>query len=498
MVATRCSELLQAHSRALVSSDIAAMAAGLENYLFDKVAFIPAPTYGLPSTGPSVLTVLTYLNGHTDKLMVNLPELAKGYKRRGVKRIPGTRLADGTVEEPRVSSKVREGGDGWVKVNGFELNRNTASANMLISQQIDLFPKGGNTRVASVAGVSLDNLRSFNNYTLVGDGQLNVQSLSLRVSDQKVLDGLQALGVYVCAKAGEPFELKLAHLPLVDYDLNVSTVDKATVQRLAQLTVLSKILSGMVKGDSSGFTPDQMTELKAHYLTPALYFSPPTTTAYAKLEDAIAKGEVDTKLSYKVDLGTPDITSVGKLESGNGYLQRRFTLKSNGTDIEKPTLDYIAVPGSVWGIKKLSARTTLNAVDEVSYPIYEGILGLGTGTEVKALLKSIGCVDPDLFLRDLRSPTAKDSVKDALRFVDEALEEVYNVLRPLAFYVGATGMVPDQLGAKPMTADDFAKAYPNAKLSKAEKEEGMFYLLPDGTVLTVYVKAEHFSTGVAA
>jgi Mg-chelatase subunit ChlD len=495
MVASRCGELLTAHARALVPSDIAAMAGDMETRLFDRVPFVPSTGYGLPSTGPSVLRVLTFLNDNADKVMVNLTDLAAGYKRRGVKRIPGTRLPDGTVEEPTVFSKVRAGGDGWVKVNGFELNRNTATVNMLVSQQIDLFPKGGNTRIASVAGVNLDSLRSYNNYTLVGDGMLNVQALNLRTSDQKVIDGLLALGAPVgAAKAGQPFSLALGGLPLVDYDLNVTAVDKPTVQRLAQLTVLGKILSGMVKGDPSGFTPEQVTDLKAHYLTPALYFSPPTTTSYAKLEDAIAKGEVDTKLSYKVDLGTPELTNLGKLKSGNEYLQRRFTLQVQGKDIDKPTLDYLLMPGSVWGIKKLTGRTVLDAVDDVSYPIYEGVLGLGAGTELKALLKSVGCVDPDRFLADLKGAGARDAVKDATRFVDDAIEAVYQTLRPLAFFVGATGMVPDSLGSKVFTADEFTAAYPNAKLAKAEKEEGSFFMLPDGTVLTVYVKGELYST----
>jgi len=494
LVSTRCGELLGKHSRALVASDIAAMADGTEGYLFDRVPFTPSNGYGLGATGPSVLTVLTYLNGHTDTLSVDLPTFSSGYKRRGVKRIPGTRLADGTVEEPTVSSKVREGGDGWVKVNSFDLNRNTASINMLVSQPIDLFPKGSSQRVASVAGVSLDDLKSFNNYTVVGDGMLNASSLPLRTSDQKVIVGLASLGLHLAnAKAGQPFTLDLSGLPLVDYDLNVGGVDHTTVTRLARLTVLSKILNGMVKGDASGLTSEQVDELKKHYLTPSMYFSPPTTTEYAVLADAIATGKVDTKLSYKVDLGTPDITGTGKLKSGNEYLQRRFTLTFMGKDVEKPTLDYITLTDSTWGIKKLSARTTLDAVDELSYPIYEGMLGLGDGKVLKDLLKGVGCVDPDRFLADLKGVNASEAVREAIRFVEAAIEAVYETVRPLAFYVGATGLVPDSLGAKAMTAEEFATAYPNAKLSKAEKEEGSFHVLPDNTVLTVYVKGELFS-----
>ena len=504
VMASRCQSLYP-HVRALVSSDIAALADAVESHLFNANAAKFSTQYGLPAGGPSVLAVLAFLNANSHALAVNLPDLAKGYKRRGIKRIPGTRNPDGSVTEPDFYSKVREGGDGWVDVNGFELNRNTATVNMLLSQPIDVFPKGGSSRVASVAGVNLDRLRSYNNYTLVGDGQLNVSSLLLRTSDQKVLDGLRAMGLNPSlpgqradAKAGDPFVLDLSDLPLVDYDLNVGAVSFDTARTLARLTVLSKILNGMVKGDASGFTSEQVTELKKHYLTPAMYFSPPTTTEYADLKDAIAKGEVDTKLSYKVNIGTPDLTEVGKLKSGNEYLQRRFTATMLGQEVEKPTLDLMTTAGVTWGIKKLSARTTLDAVDTLSYPIYEGILGLGDGKEVKAILKSIGCVDPDLFLKDLRGPDSKTVVKDAIRFVDDAIEDIYAKIRPLVFYIGAAGMVPDTLGAKMMSADDFAKLHSEAKLSKAEKEEGTFFVLPDQTVLTVYVKAEPFSTGSAA
>jgi hypothetical protein len=86
-------------------------------------------------------------------------------------------------------------------------------------------------------------------------------------------------------------------------------------------------------------------------------------------------------------------------------------------------------------------------------------------------------------------------VTEAGKHVDNAIEAIYDRIRPLAFYIGATGLIPDGLDAKTMTADQFAAAYPDAKLSKAEKEEGTFFVLPNGVVITVYVKGEYFSTG---
>jgi large subunit ribosomal protein L23 len=88
----------------------------------------------------------------------------------------------------------------------------------------------------------------------------------------------------------------------------------------------------------------------------------------------------------------------------------------------------------------------------------------------------------------------KDATKPQIK---EAIEAIYNKIRPLVFYVGAAGMVPDTLGAKVQTPDEFVVSHPDAKLSKAEKEEGSFFTLPDQTVLTIYVKGEYFTTSPA-
>ena len=84
---------------------------------------------------------------------------------------------------------------------------------------------------------------------------------------------------------------------------------------------------------------------------------------------------------------------------------------------------------------------------------------------------------------------------DALRKVNTAISNMYtDTISPLVFYVGATGLVPDELGAKMLTADDLAEKYPDTKLAKAEKEDGTFFALPNGLLLTVYIKGEHFTT----
>jgi len=497
LVAMKNETLLNTHYRALVSSDVAAFAGAVEETLFSDSEYPLAADFGLAAKGPSVLKVLSVLDQHAKSLSVNLKVLVSGYKRRGLKRVPGVRLEDGTLQPPTVESRYRTANEEWVAVNGFELNRNTATVNMLVSQPIDLYPHNGNVRVASVAGIDLTPLKAFNNYTLVSDGSLNVNQIMLKTSDKRCFRELKDLGVVTGEYApGGAFAIDFSNLPLVDFESSFDSVAPDEVRDLARLTVLSKILSGMSKGESTAMTAEQVAELKKHYLSSALYFSPPTTNEQADLKDAIALGKIDTRLSYKIDVGIPAMTSVTKLKSGNEGLQRRFTSAFHGKPVEKSNLSEILLPGTTWDVKKLTARTQLDETDTISYPIYEGILGTGATTEVERVLKLAGHEDPKGFLKSLKGSDHEAvvaSVADALRLVDGMIESFYDRIRPLAFYIGATGLVPDSLNAKAFTSEAFATQYTDAKLSKAEKEDGTFFVLPNGLVVTVFVKAEYFT-----
>ena len=69
-------------------------------------------------------------------------------------------------------------------------------------------------------------------------------------------------------------------------------------------------------------------------------------------------------------------------------------------------------------------------------------------------------------------------------------------LSALVFYVGATGLLPDEVDVKALSADQLATKYPDLALSKDEKE-GTFFELGD-TILSVYAKTEYFSRDVRA
>src|SRR5262249_11159762 len=152
-----------------------------------------------------------------------------------------------------------------------------------------------------------------NNYTLVGDGELTVPYMKVKISDKSLFDKLANEGVLEVngplstgpagtvgsvARAGQPatkfdkdeeYTLRLDQLPIVPPFEGM--VDLTGVfDELARLKVLSSLAGAHLKEEAAELTPEQVEELKKHYLSKNLYVNFPTTTPYAKLEDALADG----------------------------------------------------------------------------------------------------------------------------------------------------------------------------------------------------------------
>lgn len=498
MISTRIQNLIQPHATALVASDVALWAADVERFLLTPTTCQWQTTYGLGDTGTNVLKILSTLADHASSIRVDVPKmLAQGYQRRSIKRVAGTRDDQGNVVPPAYQLQT-DGDDPYVSISGIDISRDTATINMRVVESGTLIETASGKAVSEVAGIKLD-LKSYRNYTLVGDGRVTVPMLPLRISDKRCFQDLKDLGIV----DGEfdhkkVYEIDLRNRPLVDYGQQFKSMQSDLFERLAKLTVLQKILSALTSDKSESFTAEQIAELKQYHLTPALYFSPPTTTPYADLGAAQAAGEVDSYNTYKVSLGTPEITNLIKLPSGNAYLQRRFTLTlADGTEVEKPTLKDWWTDGAIWGIKKLSARTKLTPVDDLMYPIYEGFLGLGDKSTLEKVL-TLATAPQTEFLAALKGGRDADETlkvfKATLADVNTAVDITFQWdLAPLVFYVGASGLLPESFGSA-MTADQLVAKYPTVNLAKAEKE-GTFYEVPStNMLLSVNTEVAHFST----
>lgn len=504
LVSARNEALLTTHARALVNTEIAAMAGAIESALLRGTAVPTTTRYGLPNANIlSVLGILSLLTDYASDIEVDVDALRTGYKKRGVKRIPGVRNADGTVTAPRVKTAFRDEGN-FVRVSSFDINRNNATCNMLLNRRVNLINAADGSVIPEVAGIKLD-LKSFNNYTLVGDGVLNVARLSVRIANKRLFRALVTAGVLADGNFDPKttYEIVLEGRPLIAYDASFSpNVLDGVFNRVARLKVLSSILAASMKGQSDSLTPEQVAELKNYYLSSSLFFSPPTTTEYADLQEALAAGTIDTRISYKVDLGSPDLINLGELYSANAFLARRFTVSIGGVEDKKPKFDSRWEEGIKYGIKPVGPKLTLGVVDDFMYPIFLDFLNLAPNGSVKNILTDAG-IDADVisaFENALRGVGSKDArveaFTDARKGVDAALDSIFHdTVSPLVFYVGATGLVPDEFNARALTAEQVKEKYPNIVVGKDEAE-GTFYVVgTTPTLICLTCKPEYFSTG---
>jgi hypothetical protein len=343
-------------------------------------------------------------------------------------------------------------------------------------------------------------LTSYNNYTVVGDGSLNIPSLQVKIGSKKLFRALAA--VKMVEGDYDPtatYTLDLSELPLVDFDQQFTDVTGA-FGKLARLKAASSMISACLKDQSEDYTAEQIAELKRHYLSTSLYINFPTTNAYTNLDEALATGEVDTRLSYKVDLGTSSILNLSKLHSANKFLERMFTATVDGAAIKKPKMTVIWEGNVEFGYKKLSARTKITAVDDLMKPIFEDFLGLADTGELAKIMAWCGKEELVADLKkisqgQLGRDEAVEVLTEANRAINAAQRQLFREkISPLVFYVGATGLLPDEFGARAMSADEVTAAHPDLKIGKAE-QEGTFFELGDDTLLTVYVKGEYFTPG---
>jgi hypothetical protein len=269
-------------------------------------------------------------------------------------------------------------------------------------------------------------------------------------------------------------------------------------EQLAGLKVLSSLLSAQLKEESDVFSPEQVEELKRHYLSKSLFINFPTTTEYTDLQQALAEGTVDTRTSYKVDIGNKQILNLGKLHSANKFLERMYELTdANGNKIDKPSGEDLLVDGVKVKHKVLSARTKVTKVDELMKPIFDDFLGLAKNGRVAAILASAGDTQLAGAIEQWRAGKIKkgeyvQALAEAKRKLDAYSEKLFQErVSPLVFYIGSTGLLPDEIEARAQTADELGKKYPDLAFSKDEAD-GMYFEVGDA-VLGVFAKTEYFS-----
>ena len=501
--------LTEKHAKALTNAQIAEFTEDLEQAVFapevlknheigDRVKV---------SDKISLLELIEILEENSNSIIINLKHLQENYQRKGLKRIEGKRDENGNLVKPWLKTEFLDGGE-YVQMGSFAINQNTATINMLITRKAKLLKVEDGTLIAEVAGILVTDLNTFNNYTIVSDGEVNIKSLRTKISSKPVFDLLKKCGVL--EKDGSPvqefdfrseYDIKLETLPLVPFDGRYGSLD-GVFEELAEIKILSSILSAHLKEESEAYTAEQLEELKQHYLSKSLYINFPTTTEYTDLKSAIANGSVDSRVSYKIDIGSKNILNFGKLHSANKFLDRLYEAyhKNTGEKLAKPTFDITLDEPVVFAHKTLSSRTKITKVDDLMKLIFDEFLGLEDNGIVSATLAKVGA---DSLLRLLQAKWQGEDVKRdefvaALANANERLEayaeKVYREkVSPLVFYIGSTGLIPDEMEAKAATAEEINSKYGNLQFSKDE-QEGMFFEVGD-CIISVYAKNEYFTVG---
>ncbi|WP_242055036.1 hypothetical protein [Nostoc flagelliforme] len=452
----------------------------------------------------SLIELIQIFAEYRNNIIVNIKHLQEHYQRKCIKRVKGVRNENGELLQPWLQTEYMDNAE-YVGMGEFQFNRNTATINMLIKRKVKLTKFADQTPTLEVAGLLVNDLNSFNNYTIVSDGKINVKSLEVKISSKKAFDLLKEKGVL----NAEDFDFRAEHtiyldkLPLVAANSYYSSID-GLFNEVAEIKVLTSIISAHLKKESDVFVSGQLDEFKKHYLSKNVYINFPTTNEYTDIHEALANATIDSKLSYKIDIGSQDILNMSKLPSANKFLKKMYRLydKETGEILIKPTFERAFNENLAVRHRLLSSRTKITKVDEFMKPIFDDFLGLEQNSVVGDILKKVGANSLVELLQDKQTgkQISKEEMVTALTTANSKLEQyVEKIYRekisPLVFYIGCTGALPEQIEAKPMNAEEAAAKYPSLQFSKDE-QEGTFFAVGN-SIISIYAKTEYYSRKVA-
>ncbi|MCJ8280545.1 MAG: hypothetical protein MJK14_11735 [Rivularia sp. ALOHA_DT_140] len=354
---------------------------------------------------------------------------------------------------------------------------------MLVTRKVKLVKAEDETPIIEVAGLLANNLTSYNNYTVVSDGEINIKSLKVKISSKKTFDLLKQKDVITAERFDfrSDYTIDLENLPLLPLDGKYSNIN-GLFNQLAEIKILASIISAQLKQESDTFIPEQLDELKKHCLSEKLYLNFPTTKS---------NSVIDTRISYKIDIGSKDILNLSKQYSANKFLERRYEVYDieTGEIFSKPTLEMTLRDNIAVRQKSLSSRMKITQVDELMKPIFDDFLGIDNNGKVAGILEKVGGDLNDFIGEKREKITVLIAAKAKL---DKYVENIYrDRISPLVFYIGSTGLLPDKIEGKAMSGIELSRKYPNLSFSKDEVE-GLFFEVGD-SLIGIYEKVEYFS-----
>lgn len=453
-----CVTDLKDHLRALTQTQVAAFAVALESEILSPSRSF---TSNLTQSGPTVLDVILALNADTSAYRLDASFLSS-YRRRGAKRIPGSRNKE-TGEIIPCPVTVQRKAEDFIPVTSFNLNESTASINMKTIVGATILRDG--KEVKEVAGIPLD-LKDYRDFSLVTDGELNADVLPLRIHKKTMFDSLANLGVVDGVfDPSVTVNIQLSNLPLAPLANGISL--DGIGSRILYLKTTASALRAFLKDEAEAtpWTPEQVEALKDHCLSPSLYINLPTTTPYSDRSAAINEGQLDFRISYRIGFGTTDILSSEALHSANKFLDRTYVVegvdKPSMRDIRKGALSH----------KVQSSRVKLTHVDAFQKDVFDGLLGFVPGFNL------LTCTVAEAEAR--------------LAEVEAEIASIFTNLSPLVYQIGSTGFVPEDF-PKAMNAEQILIDHPTLVGIGKKETEGTFYVVGN-TVVSVYAESVEFT-----
>lgn len=499
--------LLERHAKALTHEDLIDFAQGIDIVLFYPNVLTRHVILDQMQVNHkiSLIELIQMINEHHKDILLNLKHLQENYQRKGLKRIKGVRDQNGEIVQPWLRTENISKSD-YVGMGTFQMNHNTATINMLIERKVKLVKVVDQTPISQVAGLLVDNLDSYNKYTIVNDGKINVRSLKVKISNKKVFDLFKAKAVINADQFDFRAEyiIQLDNLPLVSFHESFGNID-GLFKQLAEIKILSSILAAHLREESDMFISAQVDELKKHYLSKNLYLNFPTTTEYDNLKIALNDEIIDPQLSHKIDIGNLEILNLSKLHSANKFLDRRYQAydRITGEKLANVGFRCLFSGNMAFSPKAISPRMKITKVDELMQPIFDDFLGIEDNGRVGEILHRVGADSLALLLQAKRAGTDVSqeemiaAMTAAYNKLREYAEKIYQEkISPLVFYIGSTGLLPDELATKRMTAAEITSQYPHLKFSQHE-QEGTFFVVGN-SIISIYSQIEYSSKKVIA
>ncbi|AKG24420.1 hypothetical protein [Calothrix sp. 336/3] len=422
----------------------------------------------------SILELIEILNQNHQHILINLQALQANYHRIALKR---------HTKVDNLQTEYIDKSD-YVNIVGFVISQKKANINLLIKRRIQLI-EGGNQKL-DIAGLLINDLHSYNSYTIIADGLVHIKFLKIKISSQQVFAQLKQRRIIT----GDTFDFRreytinLERFPLLPENYPYPRLSGVFLP-LAEMKIMASILAAHLKQESDVFVKEQLADLGNYHLSKNLYLNLP------KAIDT-SSGKIDSHLSYVVDIGNSQILNLNKIPSANQFLARYYLAENQYGEIISPTKFALTWDDNIYFQPKPSSpRRKFTAIDGIMKPIFDDFLGLSNQGIIARILTSVGA---DSLLHLL---TAKHSGKtlnhwelvSAMTFAHAQLQkEIQNIYRrkisPLVLYLRSQGKLPEGMNCQEMDAQSLQAQYPDLQISNDEKL-GYFYLVDD-TIISVY------------